>query len=526
MFTMKNKARFAGIVACIFGAFGSVYGALALAPGIANAQPNIIVIMADDLDLGSFNVMIEELMPNTVTHLIDQGITFTNAFVSTSLCCPSRATFLTGQYAHNHEVKTNFPPDGSVTKFDDISTLPTWLQGAGYHTGFVGKYLNGYGTDQTMLTESEKDDADYIPPGWNDWQALIGNSTYRVYTYGINDNLSLALYGEDDTDYQTDVLALRAAEFIADADMINDAQPFFLWVSPLAPHVESAAPDVPGCTGTFWNKSIRPAPRHLNMLVAVPPKPDSFDEDDMSDKPPFLQGVPPMTLDDKSCVKDQYLDRLKSLGAIDDMVGTIFDKLIDLDELANTIVIFTSDNGFFLGHHRLTHKLFAYEESIRVPLIYRPAGGTTPIVVDRYVINNDLAPTIVELAGATAGLVADGRSFVPLLTNPSAPWRKRFLVTSLLPFPAPAPLVGNIPAFTAVRSSSEDTLTPNRLYVLWQNGPDSIEFYDLTNDAPQMESKHDDPSFEAERQLLEDARSALSICGSPAGSVACGDLED
>ena len=220
-------------------------------------------------------------------------------------------------------------------------------------------------------------------------------------------------------------------------------------------------------------------------------------------------------------MENQYRDRLGSLRAIDDMVGTIFDALAESDELDNTIVIFTSDNGYFYGEHHLPQKNFAYEESIRVPLLFRPAAGAVPVVIDRFVINNDLAPTITELAGATPGIVMDGRSFLPLLDDPSAPWRSRFLVTSLRPQGTPLKTF-KIPAFSAVRTSSEDIESPNRLFVLWQDGLDSIEFYDLTNDPYQVESAHDDPFYEAERQLLDLSRIGLLSCI----GQACRDLED
>ena len=520
MLKFKNKARCAGVIVCIFAAFSSLYGILAFARGIASVSPNIVVIMADDLDLGSFNKMIaESLMPNTVAHLIDQGITFTNAFVSTSLCCPSRATFLTGQYTHNHGVLSNNPPDGGVVFFEDSSTLATWLQEAGYRTGFVGKYLNGYGTN--LWPNSSKDDPGYVPPGWNDWQALIGNSTYQVYGYWINDNTTLIQHGSNESDYQTDVLARRAADFIAESEAV-DAQPFFLYVSPLAPHIESILPETPDCEGTLWGKTIRPAPRHVGTLPPdiVLPKPISFNEADLSDKPSFLHNLSPMDPRAINCAETQYRDRLGSLRAVDDMIGTIFDALAASGELDNSIVIFTSDNGYFHGEHRLVGKVFAYEEAIRVPLLFRPAAGTAPSIVDRFVINNDLAPTIAELAGATPGVVVDGRTFVPLLDDPSGPWRSRFLVSHLRPFSILGELP--IPPFSAVRTSPEDPETPNKLFVAWQDELDPIEFYDLTNDLYQVESAHDDPFYEAERQRLDNFRIGLLNC---AGET-CWALED
>ncbi|MCL4235510.1 MAG: sulfatase-like hydrolase/transferase, partial [Deltaproteobacteria bacterium] len=190
-------------------------------------RPNIVVIMADDLDEKLLDVLIDGgHMPNLKEKIIDAGMDFRESYVTNPLCCPSRATFLTGQYTHNNNVKTNNFPFGGVTRLDDSSTVATWLQDAGYTTGLVGKYLNGYGTET---------DEDYVPPGWSDWQALTSNSVYWVYKNTVNDNGELVTYGDEEDDYQTDILATRSAEFIEEAPA-ND--PFFLWVTPLAPHVE------------------------------------------------------------------------------------------------------------------------------------------------------------------------------------------------------------------------------------------------------------------------------------------------
>lgn len=521
----KDKRSCINFIACVAAAFGSLHAAAAAAPGLDNTPPNVVVIMADDLDVGSFNTMVDEgLLPNIVSRLIDQGIVLSNAFVTDSLCCPSRATFLTGQYAHNHGVFTNTAPYGGVLKFDDSSTLATWLQGVGYRTGFVGKYLNGYGDDVSV--DDPRDDQEYVPPGWDDWQALVGHSAHRVYDYWINDNKMLVHYGSSESDYQTDVLAQRAADFIAEAET-TDAQPFFLYVTPLAPHVETAGPRLLGCETTIWDKTIRPAPGHIGSLPPqlTLPKPISFNEADLSDKPWFAHDIPSMSQLAIDCVERQYLDMLGSLRAVDDLIGTIYDALAEWGELDSTVVVFTSDNGFFHGEHHLAGKILAYEEAIRVPLVVRPPAGTSPFVVDRFVINNDLAPTIAELAGATPGTVVDGRSIIPLLRDPSGPWRSRFLVSQL----RPVPLYGiagtkfmNIIPFSAVRTSPEDVDSPNRLFVAWQDKLESIEFYDMTNDPFQVESAHDNPSYETERQVLDALRASLLGCS----GQTCQVLED
>jgi len=490
---------------------------------MAAPAPNIVVVMADDLDVGSFNTMVDEgLLPNIVSHLIDLGIVFTNSFVTDALCCPSRATFLTGQYPHNHGVFNNFAPDGGVLKFDDSSTLATWLQEAGYRTGFVGKYLNGYGSDESV--DDPRDDPDYVPPGWDDWQALIDWTTYRVYDYLINDNKTLFQYGSNEWEYQTDVLAQRAVDFIAES-AATDAQPFFLYVTTLAPHLEATGPRMSGCEKTSWYQTIRPAPRHIGTLpphIALP-RPISFNEADLSDKPWFAHDVGSMSQLAIECAERQYLDSLGSLRAIDDLIGMIIDALTEWGELDNTAVAFTSDNGFFHGEHHLTGKVLAYEEAIRVPLVIRPPAGTVPpSVVDRFVVNNDLAPTIAEAAGVTPGIVVDGRSFIPLLIDPSSAWRRRFLVSHMRSINYLGLKFTKIIPFSAVRTSPEDSDSPNRLFVAWQDKFESVELYDLTNDPYQVDSVHDDPFFEAERSLLDAYRVDLLGCS----GESCQALED
>jgi N-acetylglucosamine-6-sulfatase len=456
--------------------------AMGKAATIAQTKPNVVVIMVDDLSIGELNVALHQgWMPNLKRHVIDKGTTFTNSFVSNSLCCPSRATFLTGQYPHNHGVLGNVLPQGGVTKFKDNSTIATCLQKAGYRTGHVGKYLNGYGEDN--LKNQPSDDPTYIPPGWDDWQATVGGSTYRVYNYIINDNGKLVGYGAAPSHYQTDILARRSVNFINESEQISDAKPFFLTIMPLAPHAEFHLGQYRVNYG--FQDTIRPAPRHIGTAINIPlPKTPSFNEQDVSDKPAWLKNIPALLPQHINIFQKVYRDKLESVRAVDDLIGTVVSALLQNRELDNTVILFTSDNGFLFGEHRLRAKMWAYEEAIRVPLFIRAPGFSTPQLVGKFVINNDLAPTIADFAKTTPNIVMDGRSLIPLLKNPNlSSWRKRLLIeywnTPSLPF---------IPTYSAVRTSSVDTATPNQLYVEYTGG--EREFYDLTSDPNQLQSLH------------------------------------
>jgi arylsulfatase A-like enzyme len=493
----------------------------------ASARPNVVVVLADDLDTHSLDRMARlGLMPNLQEHVIGAGTTFVNSFVTTSWCCPSRATLLTGLYSHNHRVLTNSRPLGGVHRFDDSSTLATWLRRSGYRTGLVGKYFNNYGNDNDPTTPV--DDVGYVPPGWVDWQGLMddavdGLRAFSMYDYTINDNGRLVRHGAAAADYQTDVLARRAAQFIDDSERVADAQPFFLLVTPTAPHVEEPRPVLGGCSTSRWSNSIRPAPRHVGTLPSTVqlPRPPGFNEADMSDKPVWLRRIPSMTSTDVGCLSRQYRDRLLALRAVDDLVGTLVTALQRNREWSNTVFVFTSDNGFMLGQHRLTDKVLGYEESIRVPLYIR-APGFPRQVTTRAAVNNDLAPTIAQLAGVAPGLAVDGRSLLPLLRNPTTTeWRKRFLVEYLGPDESDA--ADPTAPFGAVRTTNLSRATPaNQFYVEWRDGLGSTEFYDLRNDPGQLESRHSAAEWASVRDTLAGYLAALRTCR---GS-GCRQLED
>ncbi len=358
----------------------------------------MILILTDDLDAQLLEEHMEDY-PN-LRELAAEGTTFQNAFVTDPLCCPSRATILRGQYAHNHEIVGNTWPRGGSQKFRVLglgeSTVATWLQDEGYRTVLVGKYMNGYyGTR--------------VPVGWDDWYAIAGD----YLSTRLNENGRVNYY-DPERHHLDDVLAEKATGYIRGTTA--DEPPFFMWLGTQAPHAPAT-----------------PAARHEDaFLGARLPRPPSFDEEDVSDKPEWVRNNP--TLDQKQIapMEDLYRDRLGSMLAVDEMVERLVDALRESGELDNTYLVFTSDNGFHLGQHRLTTgKWTAYEEDIRVPLIVRGPGVPEGQNLEHLVLNNDLAPTFADLAGAITPPFVDGRSLEPLLSTDPTPedeWRRAFLV--------------------------------------------------------------------------------------------------
>jgi arylsulfatase A-like enzyme len=328
------------------------------------------------------------------TRLAAAGVTFTNAQATFPLCCPSRATFLTGQYAHNHGVMDNeWAGGGGYRAFDNMGSLPIALQRAGYRTGLVGKYLNEY-------------DGPEIPKGWTHWAVRTRGQT--LFDYRMNVDGKRVEYGSRPREYQTDVIARRGARFIRQS---SGARPFFLWTSFFAPHGESLPGD------ERWNP--RPAPRHRSRFAdARLPKGPAFDEHDVGDKPSFVTRERRLS---RAAVRDltwRYRSRQAALLSVDDAVGQLLRTLRQTGELENTVVVFLSDNGFLMGEHRLEHKEQLYEEATRVPLVISGPGLPRGAAYDGIVGNIDLAPTILDAADVAPLREPDGRSLLDLLSEP------------------------------------------------------------------------------------------------------------
>jgi N-acetylglucosamine-6-sulfatase len=448
------------------------------APSAASAsprRPNVVVLMTDDQTVESLRVM-----PNVERLLVDRGAYFENSFVSFSLCCPSRATFLTGEYAHNHGVLSNHPPFGGYARLDGSSTLPVWLQRAGYSTILLGKYLNGYG----------KRNPTEIPPGWTEWHGSVDPSTYNYFGYTLNENGTLVKYGTDPASYQTDIYAEKAVDIVRRRAASD--RPFFLWVAFLAPHAGGPkSPDRPP-------DSALPAPRHQGRFASVRlPRPPSFNEADVSDKPGGIRIRPRLDAHAVAVATRRYQLRLESLLAVDEAVGRIVDELQRSGELDNTLIIFTSDNGFLQGEHRIpVGKVSVYEPSTRVPLIMRGPGIPPGLRLRQPVANIDLAPTIVDAAGARAGLRMDGESLWPILRDPGVFWGRDLLHEG--PGDGPGAL-----QFTAIR-------TPRWIYVRYFSGAE--ELYDLESDPYELTNLRADPAAAAVRDELRARLAALEMC--------------
>jgi N-acetylglucosamine-6-sulfatase len=434
----------------------------------AGGRPNIVLILTDDLDR---NLGTIDKMPRLKEMLAGQGMTFPNMFVSESLCCPSRSSIQRSQYVHNHQVISNKPPDGGFEKFhalhEDESTIGTWLKAAGYRTGFMGKYLNGY--PDTAAPS-------YVPPGWDDWASPSGGDPYGEYNYTMNENGNLVRYGNSANDYMTDVLSRRATNFIQQAS--SDRRPFFLLVATYAPH-----------------QPATPAPKYVGFFAEEKaPRPPSYNEPDVSDKPNWIKSKPLLGQPAQNQMDNLFRKRMRTMLSVRDLVENVVDTLRKQGLLENTYIIFTSDNGFHLGEHRLhAGKLTAYEEDINVPLFVRGPGIRGGQERKEFVANIDLAPTIAELADAKVPDFVDGRSMVSLLRADGQPqrWRQAFLVEQeeqrfnqgppkrrvlepqdLMEQELAARRQG-IPAYAALR-------TATHIYVVYSTG--EKELYDLAND--------------------------------------------
>lgn len=362
------------------------------------SKPNIVVIQADDLDLAALS-----RFPGLRATFVDRGTTFANHVVTDSLCCPSRASMLRGQLVHNHRVLNNIKPDGGYLAWmrhgNEDSTIGTWLQGAGYRTGLIGKYLNGY-PELAGLPDT------HVPRGWDEWISPVRGVDY--YDYKLNENGTVRRFGRAPRDYFTDVLARKASRFIKGSD-----QPFYLHLTPYAPHGPAT-----------------PAPRHANAFPGVKaPRGPSFNQAHMSTYPAWLRDAPRLGPVAVGEIDQLYRKRLQSMLAVQDMVAKVVDTLREQGELANTYLMFTSDNGFHLGQHRLEPgKQTAFEEDIHTPLLVRGPGVAAGRTDKSLVANIDIAPTVAALAGANAPAFVDGRSLVPLLRNQQPSWRKAMLV--------------------------------------------------------------------------------------------------
>lgn len=445
---------------------------------------NVVVVMADDLDWGLF-----DQIPRLVA-LKDRGLTFTNFAVTNSLCCPSRVSFLRGQYVHNHLVISNLEATGGGWPTyrdlgDERNSLPTWLSARGVRTGFFGKYLNEYPNSAATRT--------FVPPGWDTWVVPVTRRTsYEGYNYTLNRDGSLKSYGDRPKDFLNDVLERDAAQFIR-----KSRSPFFLKFSSYAPH-----------------KPFPVAPRHrrthANTIAPRTPLYNRIGEN----APVWLQKFRPMSERRLANLDRLWRERARSAESIADTMEEFLRVLRATGRDRDTLLVLTSDNGYHVATRKLPKgKRSPYADDTVVPLLMIGPGiapGTSTAAMTSMI---DLAPTISEILRTPPPSWIDGRSLIPFLTgNAPAEWRTGVLTQNLgesrpsdpdyEPFAAPR--------FNAVRS-------PEWLYIEYQSG--ERELYDLVSDPNEVRNIIDtaDPRVVAQLQMQ---LQALRGCRGPTCRIA------
>jgi N-acetylglucosamine-6-sulfatase len=450
----------------------------------AAQRPNIVFVLTDDLDRS-----LVQYMPH-VEQLQSEGTTFTNYFVTDSLCCPSRASIFTGRYPHNTGIFRNGGPDGGFKVFherhEESDTFAMRLQRAGYLTALMGKYLNGY-------TPSGRVDhkARYVPPGWSEWD-VAGNG-YPEFNYNLSENRKVVEFGSDPREYLTDVLARRGTAFVDRASKKH--RPFFLEIATFAPH-----------------SPYTPAPRDADDFPGLQaPRNPAFNEADVSDKPSWLRDHPLLTPGQINQIDAAYRERAQAVQAVDALIGKLEARLQRDGVAGNTYIFFSADNGLHLGEHRLMPgKLTAFETDIHVPLVVAGPGVPANRNVARIAENIDLYPTFVRLGQAGMSPLIDGKSLVPLLRgNPAPDWRDAALIEHHGPDfgveagpDAPPPGSGNPLTYEALRLL-------HSIYVEYADG--EREYYDLRTDPYELTNTYGKLS-QQQVDALHSQLAALETC--------------
>jgi N-acetylglucosamine-6-sulfatase len=483
----------------------------------AASPPNIVILQTDDMTRADLYATytdpvtgaVTSVMPNTLSLLASQGMTFNRYYVSNPLCCPSRTSMFTGTYSHNNGVLTNFFPSGGYYKFDMTNNLAVWLKDRGYRTSHVGKFLNQYGDN----------DPTEIPPGWSDWHTVIGDARL-FYGYKTNDNGvvsephgtyddSTKNYPEKDPascpdnpppleqcNYLTDLITKDSLSAI---DNFSPG-PFYLQVDYTTPHGDVALPGGP-----------EPATRDAGSFPGVKlPRLPNFNEFDMSDKPAFVRSNPRLGFGKIDYIDRRYEQRLEALRSVDSSIGKIINRLDGGGLLGNTYVIFTSDNGFFGGEHRFdSAKFLAYEPSNHMPLLIRGPGILPGTKTNELAANVDIAPTVLEWSGAQATSTIDGRSLARFIADPAKRTQRPILLEGFTGVgEAGTPLRVGSPgragrATASIKASPRDyegVRLGRYKYIEYRSG--AKELYDLKTDPYELHSRHIDPRYRAAKHYL------------------------
>lgn len=440
--------------------------ASASSPLTAAQRPNILLITSDDQAASDMR-----WMPRTTRLIGASGVRFSSAIAPNPLCCPARATLLTGQYSHNHGVRGNGRRHGGYAALHNGSTVATWLRAAGYQNAFVGKYLNGYNSP----TPRE--------PGWDSFDAMVGR-IYQGYGTTFSQNGTPSAHPDA---HSNDLVGAKTRHLIS--QYAGDDRPFFIWSSYVAPHGK--------CTPTNRNCSAPPTParRHAGSLAGVRAPQlakRSFNERDVRDKPPAVRRKKPVS---RAAVQRLFTQRIRSMASMDQSIAATIAALASTGQLGNTLIVYTTDNGYQLGEHRLVGKAMPYEESFRVPLLMRGPGVPRGVVRNGSVSHVDIVATIARIAGARPGLPLDGRDLMPLARKGG--WN---------PYTH---------AIGTRHGGGENwtwrgVRTQRYTWVRWYNG--FVELYDRTRDASQMRNVAEHPRYRNVRKALVRRHRELKAC--------------
>ena len=398
------------------------------------AKPNIIFVLTDDQFPGT-----EKTMPRLRNNVTSEGLKFTNMISTYPLCCPARATIQRGQYSHNTRIYGNSPPLGGWPKFrrrgEHKSTIATWLNRAGYQTGLFGKYMNAY-NDR------------FIPPGWDRWYAWVGkgNGGNTVNDQGTFRPINLRA-----ADSLAKEKALRFME-----KRLDRSAPVFAFVNFKAMHEP------------YYHAKID----ENKFQGARVPRTNSFNEDNVSDKPSYIRRLSKLSRSKISNLDRGYRNGLRSLVRVDRFIGEASELLRRKREMDDTYFIFYTDNGTHFGQHRLGHgKGLPYEEDVNFPLIIRGPGIPHGATSDKLVGNHDIAPTFARMGGANIPAFVDGRSFLGLAKDRTTPWPRTAILGEK--------------ETNAVAPNNWDMLRMRgKVYTRYARG--GREYYDLTKDPNQV----------------------------------------
>ncbi len=479
---MRTRLALAAVLSALVAATVGVSAGTGASAGAVAERPNIVLVTLDDARVDDM-----EFMPNVQRLLKGPGAVFSRAFLSYPLCCPARASILTGRYAHNHGVLHHAYPAGSYRKWVEtganLSTLPVWLQQAGYHTVMVGKHLNGYENyshERYGIHNARKD------PGWSSWKATVETYNYRDLAIRHRPGRFVSYAGR----YGTHVLnniAVRVTRRQA-----SNSKPFFLWLSYVAPHHgrPHEADDPEQLVSPNVADRDQDTFAHLGAITSP-----AYDEADVSDKPAYIQAFPRIDADLAAQIIETRQQRVESLQAVDRGVGRLVAALRDTGQLRNTVIIFTSDNGYSLGEHRRpAGKTYPYEEALSTPLYIRGPGiPADRVVTQRVSMSIDIAPTVLSLARKIPPYRLDGTSLYNIIRYPG---------------PRNRPLL--VEAWQADGNRLYTGLRRWRYLYVEYPATGEVELYDVLRDPHQLQSLHDDPEYQATRTeiatQLADAR--------------------